>query len=84
MERRSMGTEIKTIEREDLKAKLDRGDVFKLVMAMHEWGFTAAHIPGSLHFTTVEEAQQGLDVDTRLSSIAAILRVSPASLRTAG
>lgn len=58
--------EIKTIEREELKAKLDRGDDFKLVMAMHEWGFNAAHIPGSLHFHTVEEARQGLDLDDEI------------------
>ena len=45
-----MDYEIKTIEREELKAKLDRGDDFKLIMAMHEWGFRAAHIPGSLHY----------------------------------
>jgi hypothetical protein len=54
----SVDYEIKTIEREELKAKLDRGDDIKLVMAMHEWGFRAAHIPDSLHFNTVEEALQ--------------------------
>ncbi len=51
-----MDYDIKTIEREDLKAKLDRGDDFKLIMAMHEWGFRVAHIPGSLHYNTVEHA----------------------------
>ena len=58
--------EIKTIEREELKAKLDRGDNFKLVMAMHEWGFRIAHIPGSMHFNTVEEAREGLDLDDEI------------------
>jgi len=57
----AVDAEIKTIEREELKAKLDRGDDFKLVMAMHEWGFNAAHIPGSLHYNTVEEARRSLD-----------------------
>jgi len=57
-----MDYEIKTIEREELKAKLDRGDDLKLIMAMHEWGFRAAHIPGSLHYNTVEEANQALDL----------------------
>ena len=57
---------IRTIEREALKAKLDRGDDFKLVMAMHEWGFNAAHIPGSLHFKTVEEARQSLELDDEI------------------
>ena len=58
-----MEYDINTIEREDLRAKLERGDDFKLVMAMHEWGFRAAHIPGSLHYTTVAEAQPALEVD---------------------
>ena len=58
-----MESEIKTIEREELTAKLDRGDDFKLIMAMHEWGFRAAHIPGSLHYSTVDEASQALDLD---------------------
>ncbi|MGI9529349.1 MAG: rhodanese-like domain-containing protein [Acidimicrobiia bacterium] len=57
---------IRTIEREDLKAKLDRGDDFKLVMAMHEWGFNAAHIPGSLHFNSVADAQKHLKLDDEI------------------
>jgi rhodanese-related sulfurtransferase len=61
-----MEPEIRTIEREELKAKLDRGDDFKLVMAMHEWGFNAAHIPGSLHFTTVADAQEQLHHDDEI------------------
>ncbi|MEA2001388.1 MAG: rhodanese-like domain-containing protein [Actinomycetota bacterium] len=61
-----MDAEIRTIEREELKAKLERGDNFRLVMAMHEWGFNAAHIPGSLHFNTVEEARQSLDLDDEI------------------
>ena len=61
-----MESEIKTIEREELTAKLDRGDDFKLIMAMHEWGFRAAHIPGSLHYSTVEEASRALDLDDEI------------------
>ena len=61
-----MEYEIKTIEREELKAKLDRGDDFKLIMAMHEWGFRVAHIPGSLHYNTVEEARAALDLDDEI------------------
>jgi hypothetical protein len=38
-----------TIEREELKRKLERGDHFKLVMVLDEWHFRALHIPGSLH-----------------------------------
>ena len=50
------GTEpIRTICRDELKAKLDRGDDFKLIMALNRWAFDAKHIPGSLHFDTPEE-----------------------------
>lgn len=58
--------EIETIGREELKAKLDRGDDFKLVMALHEWAFRAKHIPGSLHFNTPEEAYEALDPDDEI------------------
>lgn len=61
-----MEYEIKTIDREELKGKLDRGDDFKLIMAMHEWGYRVAHIPGSLHYNTVDEAQADLDLDDEI------------------
>lgn len=52
----SLGTEpIRTISREELKEKLDRGDQFKLVMALNKWAFDAKHIPGSLHFDKPDE-----------------------------
>jgi rhodanese-related sulfurtransferase len=43
---------IATISRDELKAKLDRGDDFKLIMALNRWAFDAKHIPGSIHFDT--------------------------------
>jgi len=43
------------ISREDLKAKLDRGDRFVLVNALGEWAFRAKRIPGSIHFIDPEE-----------------------------
>jgi rhodanese-related sulfurtransferase len=46
---------VHTISREELKAKLDRGDDFKLIQALNRWAFDAKHIPGSLHFDTPEE-----------------------------
>jgi rhodanese-related sulfurtransferase len=46
---------IRTIARDELKAKLDRSDRFKLIMALNRWAFEAKHIPGSLHFDTPEE-----------------------------
>ena len=41
---------IRTIGREELKAKLDRGEPIKLIMSLNRWAFDAKHIPGSLHF----------------------------------
>jgi len=46
---------IRTIGREELKIKLDRGDDFKLIMALNRWAFEAKHIPGSIHFDTSVE-----------------------------
>ena len=46
---------IRTIGREELKAKLDRGDDFKLIMALNRWAYDAKHIPRSLHFDTPDE-----------------------------
>lgn len=52
----SLGREpIKTIGREELKAKLDRADDFKLVMALNRWAYDEKHIPGSLHFDSPAE-----------------------------
>jgi rhodanese-related sulfurtransferase len=45
---------IRTIGRAELKAKLDRGEPLKLVMALNRWAFEAKHIPGSLLFDTPE------------------------------
>ena len=58
--------DIETIDREELKAKLDRGDDFKLVMALHDWAFRAMHIPGSIHYQSVEDALEGLDVNDEI------------------
>lgn len=54
----SRRTSIETIGREELKAKLDRGDDFKLVMAFGGWRFRAAHIPGSLSVSSPAEASE--------------------------
>jgi hypothetical protein len=52
----ALGAEpIRTIDRDELKAKLDRGEPFKLIMALNRWAFDAKHIPGSLHFDTPAE-----------------------------
>ena len=39
--------DIRTISKDDLQAKLDRGDDFILYMALHQWAFDEMHIPGS-------------------------------------
>lgn len=60
----SLGTEpIRTISRAELKAKLDRGDDFKLVMALNRWAFEAKHIPKSLHFDTPDELYAAVQPD---------------------
>jgi rhodanese-related sulfurtransferase len=55
--------EVRTIDREELVAKLQRGDRFRLVMALNEWAFRAKHIPGSEHFNTPEELFSSLSPD---------------------
>ena len=54
---------VRTISREELKARLDRGDDLKLVMALNRWAFDAKHIPGSLHFDTPDELYATLKPD---------------------
>ena len=49
------------ITRDELRAKLDRGDDLKLVMTLPEPAFRAKHIPRSLHFETVEETLAAFD-----------------------
>jgi rhodanese-related sulfurtransferase len=52
----ALGTEpVRTISRDELKAKLDRGDPFKLIMALNRWAYDSKHIPGSLHFDTPDD-----------------------------
>ena len=58
--------EIETIDRDELKAKLDRGDDFKLAMTLHAWAFAAAHIPGSISVTSPTEAAQQLDPEDEI------------------
>ena len=49
------------IDREELKAKLDRGDDFKLVCALSLWAYKAKHIPGSLHIDNPGKIAEMLD-----------------------
>ena len=57
---------MRLISRDELKAKLDRGDNFKLVMTLGPWQFDAKHIPGSLHITSIERALELLKPDDEI------------------
>ena len=60
----TLGTDpIRTVSRDELRAKLDRGDDFKLIMALNRWAFDAKHIPGSRHFDTPEELYAAIKQD---------------------
>jgi rhodanese-related sulfurtransferase len=52
-----------TITREDLHRKLEQHDEFKLVMTLSAFAYETKHIPGSLHFETVDAALAALDPD---------------------
>jgi rhodanese-related sulfurtransferase len=54
---------VNTISRDELKAKLDRNDPFKLIMALNRWAYDAKRIPGSLHFDTPEQLYSALTPD---------------------
>jgi rhodanese-related sulfurtransferase len=54
---------IQTIDRDELKAKLDGGDDFKLIMALNRWAYDAKHIPGSIHFDTPGELYAAIRPD---------------------
>jgi rhodanese-related sulfurtransferase len=60
----ALGSEpIRTIERDELKAKIDRADPFALIMALNRWAFDAKHLPGSVHFDTPEELYAAVGPD---------------------
>ena len=54
------------IGREELKAKLDRGDDFRLVMCLGKFAFTAKHIPGSINLSNPKIAHEVLDPDDEI------------------
>jgi rhodanese-related sulfurtransferase len=58
-----MSDPIRVISADDLKAKLDRGDEFRLVNALGDWEFNAKRIPGSEHFTKAEQAVEAIRPD---------------------
>jgi rhodanese-related sulfurtransferase len=52
---------VKTITREELKAKLDGGESFSLVNCLDDWMFRAKRIPNSIHFKGLKHALETLD-----------------------
>lgn len=54
------------IGREELREKLDRGDDFKLVMVLGEWGYRAKRISGSLRLSTPQQGLEALDPDEEI------------------
>jgi rhodanese-related sulfurtransferase len=58
--------DMQLISAQELKEMLDRGDPLKLVNALGEWEYRAAHIPGSLHFATPEETLRELGQDDEI------------------
>ena len=57
---------VRTIEREELRQKLARGDRFRLVLCLNEWAFLAKRIPGSIHFNTPAEMLAGLSKEDEI------------------
>jgi rhodanese-related sulfurtransferase len=57
---------ILSIGRDELKAKLDRGEAVRLVMALNRWSYDAKHIPGSLHFDTPDALYAALRPDDEI------------------
>ena len=57
---------VRLIERDELKAKIDRGDSFKLVMVLSDFAYQAGHIPGSLNLNSLDQAQKLLDKDDEI------------------
>lgn len=51
------------ISKEDLYEKMQRGDRFRLIMALDRRAYEKMHIPGSLHFETMDEAAEQIEPD---------------------
>jgi rhodanese-related sulfurtransferase len=57
---------VRTIEREELREELARGNDIKLVMSLNEWAFQAKRIPRSVHFNTPDELLAALKKDDEI------------------
>ena len=57
---------IKTINKKELKKKLDNKDKFKLVNTLGTWQFMAKRIPGSINLDSLEKAEKLLKKDDEI------------------
>jgi rhodanese-related sulfurtransferase len=57
---------VATINREQLKTRLEDGEPIKLVMALDRWVFDAKHILGSLHFDDPDDLYSSLQKDDEI------------------
>ena len=49
---------LKTITREELKAKMDRGDDFVLLEVLSERVYQRAHLPGAIRFQNMDRTSE--------------------------
>ncbi len=49
---------LKTITREELKAKMDRGDDFVLIEVLSEQSYQRAHLPGAIRFQNMDRTSE--------------------------
>lgn len=50
--------EVKTISREELKAKIDRGDEFLLLEVLSEDKYRRGHLPGAIQFQDMDRVPE--------------------------
>lgn len=55
-----------TITKEQLREKLERGDQFRLIMALDRNAYEQMRIPGSIHFNNMDEAAEQLQIDEEI------------------
>ncbi len=48
---------MKTIDREELKAKIDRGDDFLLLEVLGEASYTREHLPGAVRYEGLDQVE---------------------------
>ncbi len=49
---------LKTITREELKAKMDRGDDFVVLEVLSEQSYQRAHLPGAIRFQNMDRTSE--------------------------